>query len=544
MMRAMRSHHQGEASYASSAPPYIFLSHARGDDDAFIRTLRNDLIRLGFRVWLDEADMPGRGDPFPLELRRAIDRADRLLLVVTARVSRSEWCRAEWQYANVVGRPITLIVRGDGIGDAGQPIGAFDLIPVELKLLDLHAEDFRDQTCYREHLTRLEMQLREPTIRPGRLVNLPALPGHLLSRYAQVASLRRHLLSGLHRSVGITGVQGMGGLGKSVLAGLLARDPLVRRAFPDGVFWVTLGRAPALQERQLDLARALGYDGASFQSTEQGRRELDRLLSERAALLILDDIWTRDAFEALRVESSTCRTVLTTRDLGLVNSIGGLPFQLEFLSVEESMDLLVRAAHVSAQALPETAQHVARHCGNLPLALALCGGLVRSGVSWAGVLKRLEEAMFNHIRSRVPDMSSPQNQSIDAALRISVDALSAPDRERFFELTVLPADVESSAVAARTLWGYTAGLSEDATQDLIIGLRERSLLLPSDRNGIAFHDLLHAYASKEAGDPLRRHQTILAAYFTQSEAAGSRQWRNGPNDGYFLPEIVGNRLRN
>jgi hypothetical protein len=40
-----------------------------------------------------------------------------------------------------------------------------------------------------------------------------------------------------------TGIHGMGGIGKSVLASELARDHEVRRAFPDGVFWVGIGQA-------------------------------------------------------------------------------------------------------------------------------------------------------------------------------------------------------------------------------------------------------------------------------------------------------------
>jgi len=35
------------------------------------------------------------------------------------------------------------------------------------------------------------------------------------------------------------GVQGMGGIGKSVLASALAHDKEVSRAFPDGIYWLT-----------------------------------------------------------------------------------------------------------------------------------------------------------------------------------------------------------------------------------------------------------------------------------------------------------------
>jgi hypothetical protein len=41
-------------------------------------------------------------------------------------------------------------------------------------------------------------------------------------------------------AAGRVGLQGMRSIGKSVLASALAHQPEVRRAFPDGVYWITL----------------------------------------------------------------------------------------------------------------------------------------------------------------------------------------------------------------------------------------------------------------------------------------------------------------
>jgi CO dehydrogenase nickel-insertion accessory protein CooC1 len=63
--------------------------------------------------------------------------------------------------------------------------------------------------------------------------------------------------------VGITGqssavgVRGMGGTGKSVLAAALAHDWEVRQAFPDGIYWLTIGQKPNLLELQNQLLRQL-----------------------------------------------------------------------------------------------------------------------------------------------------------------------------------------------------------------------------------------------------------------------------------------------
>src|SRR5205823_5398068 len=98
---------------------------------------------------------------------------------------------------------------------------------------------------------------------PGRLSNVPELPPHFLPRPAQLRTLKAAVLAEGRNPVALTGtarvgLQGMGGIGKSVLAAALARDEEVRRAFADGVFWVTVGQGPSLTALQQLLACDLG----------------------------------------------------------------------------------------------------------------------------------------------------------------------------------------------------------------------------------------------------------------------------------------------
>jgi NB-ARC domain len=81
---------------------------------------------------------------------------------------------------------------------------------------------------------------------------VPNLPPHFLPRPVQLNFLKNQVLANTNQPVAITGksrsvgVQGMGGIGKTVLATALARDEEVRSTFPDGVLWVTLGQTPQL----------------------------------------------------------------------------------------------------------------------------------------------------------------------------------------------------------------------------------------------------------------------------------------------------------
>jgi hypothetical protein len=91
----------------------------------------------------------------------------------------------------------------------------------------------------------------QPPRSNGKLYGVPDLPPHYLPREADLAGLKRKLLSG-DASVAITGqgkavgIQGMGGIGKTVLAAALAHDSEVRQAFPDGIYWLTVGQKPNL----------------------------------------------------------------------------------------------------------------------------------------------------------------------------------------------------------------------------------------------------------------------------------------------------------
>src|SRR5439155_23716565 len=196
----------------------------------------------------------------------------------------------------------------------------------ELKLLD--APDFRDGGHYAARLETLVRQLSEPVAPMGKLIAVPSLSPHFLRRQERLRALKDAVLAGLHRPVVITGtaartgIHGMGGIGKSVLAAALARDHEVRRAFPDGVLWVGIGQQPTLVTLQRRVAQALG-DPGHFDNEPQGEGKLHELLEHKAVLLVLDDVWDATHPEAFDVLGTRCRTLITTPDAPLITSLSG-----------------------------------------------------------------------------------------------------------------------------------------------------------------------------------------------------------------------------
>jgi predicted ATPase len=85
------------------------------------------------------------------------------------------------------------------------------------------------------------------------------------------------------------GLYGQGGIGKTVLAAAVAHDERIRRHFPDGVFWVTVGEWADLVAVQLDLLARLGRPDATARSVSAACRLLREVLDERRVLLVVDD---------------------------------------------------------------------------------------------------------------------------------------------------------------------------------------------------------------------------------------------------------------
>jgi len=201
----------------------------------------------------------------------------------------------------------------------------------------------------------------------GKLSNVPELPPHFLPRPNDLQAIKAALLEA-DKPVAITGIarkvglQGMGGIGKSVLAATLARDEEVRRAFPDGVFWLTLGQEPALTTRQAQLAESLGDPIRIFGDEQQGRARLSELLAERTCLLILDDVWQVAHAEAFNALGPAGQLLLTSRDAGIIRALGVAEHRLGVLNKTQALELLAQWAGQALETLPPEAQAVAKAC--------------------------------------------------------------------------------------------------------------------------------------------------------------------------------------
>jgi WD40 repeat protein len=323
----------------------------------------------------------------------------------------------------------------------------------------------------------------------------------------------------------LVGLAGMGGTGKSVLAAAAARDQKVREAFPDGQFWLELGPDPPLLQLQASLAAALG-DSKPITDVPQGRARLSRLLAERRCLLVLDNVWDQAHVSAFAVAGPPCRVLVTTRDTATILRATVVP--LGQLSPEAATQLLTGWAGIPPDNPPEEAALVARECGYLPLALAVCGALINAGSrNWSQLLLGLlDEADLDALPIRLEDYPHP---SLAVALAASIDALTPDACDRYLQLAVFHGQGSVPAAALQALWG----LDQQHTSALIGDLAHKSLLR-AEAGRISLHDLQMDYLTRRAPDLPPLHDRLLAAYRDQCPGG----WADGPDDGYFHQHLA------
>jgi hypothetical protein len=366
------------------------------------------------------------------------------------------------------------------------------------------------------------------------------LPPHFLPRLEDLDEIKKLLLAESDETVVVTGasrnvgLQGMGGIGRSVMAAAVARNDKVRKAFRDGVIWIALGQEPKLTQRQSDLAESLGYGTAVFNDVQQGQTRLSDLLANKSCLIILDDVWDSEHVEAFNRLGPDCRMLITTRDAKIITALDARGYRLGVLDDEEALKLLAKWTGQSKDDLPPEALDVAKECGNLPLALAMVGAMVRGMPDlWKVALERLEKADLDKIEQQFPDYPY---RDLLKAIQVSVDALEPEFQERYLDFAVFPEDVPIPEAVLQTFWDQKEYSALEVTSLLV----DRSLLRRDDEGRLSLHDLQFDYVKKQTGDLKALHDRLLQSYCAKYLNSGSspKGWAEGPNDGYFFQHLA------
>ncbi|XP_052300779.1 probable disease resistance protein At5g63020 [Citrus sinensis] len=189
----------------------------------------------------------------------------------------------------------------------------------------------------------------------------------------------------VEESVGIIGLYGMGGVGKTTLLTHINNKFLESRTSFDCVIWAVVSKDLQLEKIQEDIGKKIGLVDDSWKSKSVEEKALDifRSLREKRIVLLLDDIWERVDLTKVGIplsgpKNTTSKVVFTTRFIDVCGSMeADKKFQVACLSEEHAWELFRKKVGEetleSDHDIVELAQTVAKECGGLPLALITIG---------------------------------------------------------------------------------------------------------------------------------------------------------------------------
>ncbi|KAH9686633.1 Disease resistance protein [Citrus sinensis] len=206
--------------------------------------------------------------------------------------------------------------------------------------------------------------------------------------------------------VGIIGVYGMGGIGKTTLVKEFARRAIEDKLY-DMVAFSEVTQSPDIKKVQEDIAETLGLQLSEEAESRRASRLYERLTNEKKILVILDNIWKPLDLGTIGipfgVEHRGCKLLFTTRDLDvLLRMESEKNFSIGILNEQEAWRLfkIMAGDYVENRELESTATSVAKACGGLPIALTTVAKALRKKELpvWKNALQELQtpsEASFD-----------------------------------------------------------------------------------------------------------------------------------------------------
>ncbi len=359
-------------------------------------------------------------------------------------------------------------------------------------------------------------------------IGAPLLPPHYVPRSNDLLQLKARLVAKGDKLVAVTGpsgigVQGMGGIGKTVLASAAVHDRDVQRAFPDKIYWITLGREPDLLALGNQLIHFITRKSSAITTRSAIRDALRDAIGNRRPLIVLDDVWHADHAYMFWDACPHARILITTRNTGVLIGIDVEERRVDLLSpADANLVLALWVGEKQPDRLPPEADQIVRECGYLPLALAAIGAMISLGSSWSDALTRLQRADLARIEQVFPGYPYP---NLLRALAVSVDDLDDADRERYLDLAVFPEDEPIPQSALSAMWH----IDLLATRDCMRRFASRSLATRvriDEGEALLLHDLQRDMVNKWREETLPAlHLRLVRAWDELPQLPNAYAWR-------------------
>ncbi|XP_057775854.1 putative late blight resistance protein homolog R1B-16 [Salvia miltiorrhiza] len=207
-------------------------------------------------------------------------------------------------------------------------------------------------------------------------------------------------LTGHRSNLHTISIVGMGGMGKTTLAKNIYAHQLIIERF-DIRAWATVSHQ--YNAEQILQQLVFGQGKSSDKSVDELGEQLHKTLFGRRYLIILDDIWSVEAWNEVRRffpdNGNGSRIVLTTRLSEVANNCGSSCFAKNFLDENKSWELFCKKAFQNEDCpteLEEVGKEIVRLCKGLALSIVVIGGSLRKSPRtvryWKSVAKHIESS--------------------------------------------------------------------------------------------------------------------------------------------------------
>ncbi|PHU17302.1 hypothetical protein BC332_12997 [Capsicum chinense] len=282
-------------------------------------------------------------------------------------------------------------------------------------------------------------------------------------------------------------IYGMGGLGKTTLARNLYTSPNIVSSFPIRA-WICVSQ----EYNTMDLLRNIikSIQGRTKENLDMLEKMTETdlesylrdLLKERKYLVVVDDVWHREAWESLKRafpdSKDGSRVIITTRkeDVAERADDKGYVYRLRYLTQEESWDLFCKKLLDVQTMVPEMerlARGMVDKCGGLPLAIVVLSGLLSHK-------RGLEE--WQKVKDHLWKIIKDDSIEISYILSMSYNDLPTVLKQCFLYFGIFPEDHEIRADQITQLWMAEGFIPreeermEDVAEGFLNELIRRSLI--------------------------------------------------------------------
>nr|GMD81701.1 putative late blight resistance protein homolog R1B-16 isoform X1 [Ipomoea batatas] len=258
-------------------------------------------------------------------------------------------------------------------------------------------------------------------------------------------------------------ITGMGGLGKTTLAKRVYEEKSVVNYF-DKRAWCTVSQEYDCKDL---LCKIYNQVCGMETKIDSAADELRKKLMGMRYLIVLDDIWSVEAWEELNRVFPECdngsRIVLTSRQESVISDAKHIC--LPFFTIDESWELLqvkLFKGKECPKELESIGKEISKKCGGLPLVVSLVVGLL-GGVEKS---KQMWQEVLNTLSSHVAFRGGIQSNN---AIELSYNHLPAHLRPCLLYFAAIPEDAEFVASKLINLWiseGFIDIIEKERVEDV------------------------------------------------------------------------------